>query len=712
MTDWAEELLNPKRTKEPEIAASSDSGTDWAEVLLNTPKDVASDFQPTGDTSAITGKPVMEFKGQGGPGASFLANFKASWVNDPTVKAAIYANDRFPHLDPAERKKRYAVKNGEVFYLDDDGKWRSETPDMFGNKLKTFMQEFPGSPALSAVMSGAGELVGGIPGGMAGAAGAEAIRQAVAEHVFGENLTPAERAVGYGGQVAAAGAGSVVGRLGGKGANAALASRGGKIARIGLPDLQNINMPAVSARRAAGLRYGIDAPVAATAKSPHLQFAYNRLADLPETSTMIAEDRRRLANEVVDGVYQFLDELSAARVAGPPDITGKPALRFGQTPPSASEAGERLTQGAQSVIERQTNLRANKAKPYYERAYLTPVDDATAGDLLSDPVVSEAVKYVRSKPIYQKELGYGEEVANDLKLYDLAKRRIDDQIEVAKRAGEKNEARLLLDSKNLLVNKLDAISPDYKNARKIFGDYSLELERTGKKTTLNDIANLEGDQVLGSFKRMFAPGKNAPERVRVQRELIQREDPQAWNDGLRMYMQDLFEQYKAPRGGEANPAGWFSQMTTGRQSQAKILEAAMEPWQYQNLVQLNELMHEISNLYRSQSTTADKIWFDKLLAGVGGKAKTFFEWLQPREKAARWAEDRYTAMNAKLITEAIFDPNVSIQLRRIRQIPKGTLKYFEAAATALSTAGAEVKNELPYQVVSPRKWQGQGKPAQ
>jgi hypothetical protein len=541
-------------------------------------------------------------------------------------------------------------------------------------------------------MSGAGELAGGVPGGMAGAAGAEAIRQAIAEHVFGENISPAERAVGYGGQIAASGAGGLLGRIGGKGANAALAARGGKIARIGLPDLKDLDLPAAHARRGIGLKYGIDAPVAATAKSPHLQFAYNRLADLPETSNMIAEDRRRLANEVVDGVYKFLDEIHPAT--------------------SASEASERVVQGAQSVIERQTNLRAAKARPLYDRAYLTPVDDATAGDLLSDPVISDAVKYVQSKPMYQKELGSNYESVNDLKLYDLAKRRLDDQIDVARRAGEKNEARLLLDSKNLLVNKLDAISPDYKNARKIFGDYSLELERSGKKTTMGDISKLEGDQVLGAAKRLFAPGKTAPERVRVQKELIQKEDPEAWSGAVRSYMQDLFEQYKPPRSGEANPAGWFSQTTTGKHSQARILEAALEPWQYQNLLSLNELMHEVSNLYRTNSTTADKIWFDKLLAGVGGKAKTFFEWLKPRDAASRWAEERYTAQNAKMITEAIFDPNVAVQLRRVRQLSKGTLGYFEAAAAAISAAGAEMANELPYQVVSPRKWKGQGQAAQ
>lgn len=677
--------IDPSKVKWDEEPA-----IDPAQVVWDEP--VARDYEPTGATSTITAKPETKFTGEGGPGASWGANFKVSWVNDPTVKAAIYAQSRFPDLAPEQRKKRYAVKNGEVFYRDDDGKWRSETPDMFGNKVKTFIQQFTGAPALSAAMTGAGEALGGIPGGIAGAEASEGIRQAVASKVFGEDINLGESLAGFGTEGLAAAAGGGLSRIGGKMTNAGLRAQGGKIARLGLNDLTDTQLlPTHQRLGAVGQRYGISAPVPATTKSPQLQFAYNRLADLPETSRMMVDDRRRLAGEVVDGVYKFLDEIHPAT--------------------SASEAGERVVQAGQSAIERITNKRAAKAKPYYDQAYLTQLDDNAVADLLNDPVVRDAVEYVKGKPIYRRELATddaGEVAANDFKLYDLAKRRIDDQIEVAKRSGTtgRNEVRLLKGAKDELVQKLDALSPDYKNARKVFGDYSLELERAGKKTTLSEISTLEGDRVLTAAKRMFSPTQNAPERVKVQKELIQKEDPEAWNGALRMYLQDIFEQYKPPRSGEANPAGWFSQMTTGKQSQDKILQAALEPWQYENLKGLNELMHEISNLYRTNSNTADKQWFDKILAGVGGKAKTFFEWLQPREKSAKWAEERYTAMNTKLITEAIFDPNVAVQLRRVRQVPKGTLQWVESVAAAFAAGGMQ-STDYPYQFVSPRKWKGQ-----
>lgn len=124
--------------------------------------------------------------------------------------------------------------------------------------------------------------------------------------------------------------------------------------------------------------------------------------------------------------------------------------------------------GMSSIPEMQAYYNA-KAKPLYEQARATkiPVDLLRADNpdgFYGNVLIAEAADKA-TKKYAQTFGGRGQVKVDDLEFWDGVKRVLDDEIEVAVRAGEKNAARNLTMAKNELVNTLDTISPVYKEAR-------------------------------------------------------------------------------------------------------------------------------------------------------------------------------------------------------------------------------------------------------
>ena len=126
--------------------------------------------------------------------------------------------------------------------------------------------------------------------------------------------------------------------------------------------------------------------------------------------------------------------------------------------------------GMKSIPEMQAYYNA-QAKPLYDQANTTkiPVDllrpdnpDGLYGNTLIADAADKATKNYA-----QTFGGRGQVKVDDLQFWDGVKRVLDDEIEVATRAGEKNAARNLTVAKNELVGKLDKLSPVYKMARSV-----------------------------------------------------------------------------------------------------------------------------------------------------------------------------------------------------------------------------------------------------
>ena len=104
---------------------------------------------------------------------------------------------------------------------------------------------------------------------------------------------------------------------------------------------------------------------------------------------------------------------------------------------------------------------------------------------------------------------------NSIIMLDAAKKSLDDKISVAMRQGENQQASVLLNIKNELVNKLDAFNPDYKQARKIFSDFS--SVKTAQEQGLQ-FSKLRPEQ-LRKYVKTLTPSEQEAFRIGVRESL-------------------------------------------------------------------------------------------------------------------------------------------------------------------------------------------------
>ena len=73
------------------------------------------------------------------------------------------------------------------------------------------------------------------------------------------------------------------------------------------------------------------------------------------------------------------------------------------------------------------------------------------------------------------------------------------------------------------------------------------------------------------------------------KNVIQRQDPAAWDKALRVFMQDVFDGIKENAGGDiTNVGGKFYKQMFGSKRQQKILQAAMSDTQFSNFKDFNK----------------------------------------------------------------------------------------------------------------------------
>ncbi len=103
---------------------------------------------------------------------------------------------------------------------------------------------------------------------------------------------------------------------------------------------------------------------------------------------------------------------------------------------------------------------------------------------------SKLANYVKENDLIQREIGkirkdatlsreVREAADTDFRVLQAVKENIDDQISVAKRQGEDKLVRRLVEQKNELLNRMDEVAPEYKQARQIYEDEK-QFERAVK----------------------------------------------------------------------------------------------------------------------------------------------------------------------------------------------------------------------------------------
>lgn len=276
--------------------------------------------------------------------------------------------------------------------------------------------------------------------------------------------------------------------------------------------LQGVDPDQAIAAKQAADRLGLNITPAEASGSPIAASAQGKLGTSKEGALMLHDFGQTRQEQQKNIIRNFLD-----------DVT-----------PDNTNASNDIRTAAQQVLNKKDMALASAAKPLYQEAYKSQLPTDTFQALAKDPVIQQSLKKVTSDPIYQRELANTPQ--NSVKTLDYVKRNIDDQIDSAMRAGEKNKARLLMGAKNQLLTELDKASPTYAAAR---GLYSAEAPAVAqlKNSNIGKIANLSDLQLKNVTKIIFDPGQTDPKVLGQLRDEISTQAPDAWRSIIRNHLE-------------------------------------------------------------------------------------------------------------------------------------------------------------------------------
>lgn len=138
--------------------------------------------------------------------------------------------------------------------------------------------------------------------------------------------------------------------------------------------------------------------------------------------------------------------------------------------------GQRLSEGVnaglsgRNIISSADDLmreRSALARPLYEQSVAEGnlIPDQAFLAVKNDPFLADVIASVKA----DKLSGMAGHADNAMTVVDAAKKNIDDMIEVAKRQGENNRVRMLVEKRDQLVSIADQAFPDYAAARAAWG---------------------------------------------------------------------------------------------------------------------------------------------------------------------------------------------------------------------------------------------------
>jgi hypothetical protein len=203
--------------------------------------------------------------------------------------------------------------------------------------------------------------------------------------------------------------------------------------------------------------------------------------------------------------------------------------------PSDKDVSTEIREVARGIITKQQKTLSEKAEPLYEKARNKIVSQNKINKLMeSDGTIENAITGVLNDPKYKFELQGS--APNSIKVLDLAKRRIDAQIESAKGTiaspGDRDAVRVLTDSKNRLVSTIDKLSKTYAKARSIYSEGAAPLQQL-RESNIGKLADLDDTQLKSVSKIIFDPNQTNINVLSDLRDKIVSQSPETWKGIVR-----------------------------------------------------------------------------------------------------------------------------------------------------------------------------------
>lgn len=633
------------------------------------PKDYASDLLGgrKQDTFSANLKQVKD--AQEGS-ADFGTLTKASMVDDPKTKLRIFAKDRFPNLPENEAISRYGIVDGEVLYVDEDGKVKSET----SHKLKKFAAEtVADTPALvggvaGSVMGAPAGPAGIIALGALGAAGGKGFSKAAANLMFDEPQSVSGNVKDMATEALFEAGGNLVGLTFAK-----LLTKGA--AR----DIAKLDPRTVEEITKKANRIGVDLNVPQRTNLPSSKAKFDVLASMPTSRDIIAESAQRQAKQAERAAEKFIGRVS--KVA------------------DVDEAGSIAREGAKKVIAKLTQERANAARPLYQKAFtefqeFSEDQLARLAQLRQSPSFRDAERVATR--LLQDDLATmgAKEMPQAGALRDLhyTKLALDKLIgDSAKGSYSKTSRGALIGLKNELLNVMDTASPTYKQARDTFSHMTPNIVSV-QDGIISKVAGLKDEQALEAARMVFSDGRSPAAVERMRKLFVMSGLEDDWNALLASHLRETFSkagQEFATSGGAVNQAPKWRAALVGNPRQYRLMEKAMSPKQFKAF---NDMMDVFDAMGRTASAGAGsqtmtrqegaRLLRDEAGAGVIGQASKLLSLHTAGSRLGEWLQEVRLGNHAEKLAELMTSPDGIKRLKELKRLSPNDQRFI-AGASAL-----------------------------
>lgn len=244
-----------------------------------------------------------------------------------------------------------------------------------------------------------------------------------------------------------------------------------------------------------------------------------------------------------------------------------------------SDVPVKVQEAASSAITKARQAGNAAAKPGYDVAGTQATSLAEWGALEKDPMVSKALRTVKSDPMW----GVANEAEGSIRWLDAAKRWIDDALVDAK----PNEARILRAANDRLKAAADAASPDYAAARATVASNRQQVVKPMEDSPVGDLARTggqprpSGEAMMAKQSEILMPSSPRaldPQTVRQTVRTLNQQDPEAARQWTRQNIEAIFNEAAQNNVAGANQWGGakFSAQIAGNPAQRANLQALVE----------------------------------------------------------------------------------------------------------------------------------------
>ncbi|HEY2132976.1 MAG TPA: hypothetical protein VGH36_08385 [Acetobacteraceae bacterium] len=610
----------------------------------------------------------------------------------------------FPNLDPKEAQSRiFFGDNGRMAAVGTDGKpfYVEPAPSGVDTGANPFSSTSIAStlpttnigarigsmagPALPAAGGVAGGAIAGPTSVVAGpilAAGGAALGDVARQHLASLfDPQPEQTPYNYS-QTAGEAAGAGVGQLVGASA-LRFFSPNALSSRLADPSQIRASLPQASNVNALAEGMGVHLTPGQLSGSPSLIGAEDAIHSgsvNPANAATAQGFYQGQRSDLMDAFdQQVLDRISSAS-----DKTDA-AMQFAQGSDDASR-----------IVRQQANA---AARPSYQAAEQAgQVMSPDLAQLADVPAVSSALDAARAD--YANLYRRAAPDTPDFNLWNLAKRKMDDQVSMARRAGDNTTAGAIDSLRGDLLTHLDAAYPTYATAR--------ATAAPGQRLSarLDDMAGGGGDFGTERARAIVAPafdGNNPQTIAEARAAFTQAGRQDEWNAGTRAYLQDAIDKASKSQDG-LNPSMLRAQLWGNPDARA-AMQAALGPQQFQGLDNYMQVLEAaarsrgMNSLTQPRAAMAGELRSAADQGGAGairalGNLSDVTQGFGFKPLMGAIA-DRMNARSLQGMTDRLFSPDGMRFLQQMASVSPMSLKGITASSEFLGQQAADAQLARP-----------------